>query len=101
VPPGPADRAVEISEAALVSLDRAVETLEPYLQEQVIPTGLVINPLLDVWGAAQSIDASVAQPIEELLTALICRSATTPAELVAVLDEMRIAALQAHVLADA
>jgi hypothetical protein len=91
----------ETRAAPVVSIDEAVAALEPYLREKTIPTGLVINPLLDLWGVLQSIDASVARPIEGLLTVLVSRSVTTPGELVAALDEVRVAALQAEVLAQA
>jgi hypothetical protein len=99
--PQPDDGTADACEAAAVSVDEAIAGLDPYLREKIIPTGVVINPLLDVWSAAQSIDANVARPIEELLTVLVSRSATTPGELVAALDRVQIAALQAHVLADA
>jgi hypothetical protein len=95
------EKAAVTSETAIVSLDETVAALEPYLRDRIIPTGMVINPLLDVWGAAQSMDASVARPIEELLTVLVSRSATTPGELVAALDEVRVGALQARLLSNA
>jgi hypothetical protein len=75
--------------------------LEPYMRETIIPAAQVINLLLDVWSAAQSIHPSVALPVEGLLTILVRRSATTPSELAATLDEIRIAAVQANVFASA
>jgi hypothetical protein len=88
----------ETGDAAVGSLDAAIAALTPYLQERIIPSGQVINPLLDVWTAAESVDPSVARPVEELLTALISRTTTTPSELVAALDTVQIAALQIRVL---
>jgi hypothetical protein len=71
------------------------------MREKVIPVAQVINPLLDPWSVAQSVHSSVALPVEALLTTLVSRSATAPSELVATLDEVRIAAVQANVLAHA
>ena len=88
---GPAD-------SRLVRLDEAIAVLAPYLRETVIPTGRIINPLLDVWDAAHSIAADVSSPVEQLLTTLVTRHLITPTELVSVLDKARIAALQATVL---
>jgi hypothetical protein len=88
----------DADEAAVGSLESAVAALNPYMQERIIPSRQIINPLLDVWSAAQSVDPSAARPLEELLTVLISRTTTTPAELVAALDEMRIAVLQIRVL---
>ena len=99
VPPGQFH--VDDSSANALALDDAVAALEPYMREKMIPTGRVINPLLDVWSVARGIHPTVALPVEGLLTALISRSATTPPELVAALDEVRIAAVQANVFANA
>jgi hypothetical protein len=81
------------------ALDQAVASLESCLREKIIPAAQVINPLLDVWSAAESVHPSVALPVEELLTTVVSRSATTPSEMLATLDDLRIAALQASVLA--
>jgi hypothetical protein len=83
------------------TIDEAIAAFEPYMRESLIPAGQLINPLLDVWSVARSIHPSVARPVEELLTSLVSRSATTPGELVATLDNVRIAALQVSVLASA
>ena len=89
------------SQSLLAQLDQAVGALNPYLGDTVIPAGLVINPLLDIWDAAQSIDPSVSSAVKQFLTVLVERTSVTPAELTSTVDEMRIAALQASVLADA
>jgi hypothetical protein len=83
------------------TLDKALAAVKPYMREQIIPATQVINPLLDVWAAAQSIHPSVAGPVEGLLTKLACRSMATPSELLAALDEVRLAAVQVNVLANA
>ena len=75
--------------------------LESYLYEAVIPTEPVINPLLDVWGAARSIDPHVSSPVEYLLTVLIQRTSITRVELISTMDEVRIATLQAGLLVGA
>jgi hypothetical protein len=89
---------LDVSPATDRALDEAIAALESYLREKIIPAAQVINPLLDVWSAAKSIDPSVALPVEDLLTTLVSRSATTPSELLAALDDVRIAAAQAMVL---
>ena len=92
---------LDVSPATALALDQAVTALESYLREKIIPAAQVINPLLDVWSAAKSVDPSVALPVEELLTTLVSRSATTPSEVLAALDDVRIAAVQATVLVHA
>ena len=86
--------------ARSVRLDEAIAVVDPYLRESVIPTGRIINLLLDVWDAAHSIAADVSSPVEHLLTTLVTRHLITPAELESVLDNVRIAARQATVLLD-
>jgi hypothetical protein len=83
------------------TIDEAIAALEPYMRENFIPAGQVINPLIDVWSVAHNIHPSVARPVEELLTALVSRSTTTASEVATTLDNVRIAALQASVLASA
>jgi hypothetical protein len=68
------------------------------MRSKISPTGQVINPLLDVWERRPQHPSECALPVEELLTALVSRSATTPGELMETLDEVRIATLQASVL---
>lgn len=101
VPGAPHDPRDATVEGAIARVDEAVAALEPYMHENVIPTGYVINPLLDVWSAASSLGPDVTRPIEELLRALVSRNTTNPRELVAALDELRIETLQASVLANA
>ena len=60
------DGPVGASETPLIRLDHAVAALNPYLHDLVIPTGLVINPLLDIWAAVHRIDTSVSSPVEQL-----------------------------------
>jgi hypothetical protein len=86
------------TEAALAHLDQALAALNPSLEEAVITAAVVINPLLDIWDAARSIDPYVSAPVEQLLTVLVERTTVTPAELTATLNGLRIAALQASVL---
>jgi hypothetical protein len=89
----------DVSPATALALDQAVTALESYLREKIIPAAQVINPLLDVWSAAKNIHPSVALPVEDFLTTLVSRSATTPSELLAALGDVRIAAVPATVLA--
>ena len=92
---------LDVSPATDGALDQAIAALESYLRERIIPAAQVINPLLDVWSAAKNIHPSVALPVEDLLTTLVSRSATTPSEVLAALDDVRIAAVQATVLVHA
>ena len=89
---------VDVSPATARALDRAVAALESYLREKIIPAAQVINPLLDGWRAAKNIHPGMALSVEDLLTTLVSRSATTPSELLAAWDDVRIAAVQATVL---
>ena len=86
---------------AVARLDQAVAGLGPYLAEAFIPASAVINPLLDVWDAAHSIDPCASSPVEPLLTVLVTRTWVTPSELTATLDEVRAAALEASLLLNA
>ena len=92
---------LDVSPATDGALDDAIAAVESYLREKIIPAAQVINPLLDVWSAAKNIHPSVALPVEDLLTTLVSRSATTPSEVLAALDDVRIAAVQATVLVHA
>ena len=85
----------------MARLDEAIAELGPYLTETIIPTGQVINPLLDVWDAAHNIHPYASSPVEQLLTVLVARAWVPPAELSSTLDEVRSSALQASVLAHA
>ena len=89
------------ADASLALLDEVVAKLVPYMTEAIIPTGQVVNPLLDVWEAAHAIDPIASSPIEHLLTSLLTRAWVTRAELLSVLDEVRASALQATLLSDA
>jgi hypothetical protein len=91
---------VDESPTTALALDEALLALQPYIRD-AMSAAQIINPLLDVWSAAQSIHPSVARPVEDLLTALVSGSATTRQELLAVLDEVRIAGVQMNVLASA
>ena len=97
---GPDQSADGAADSRLVRLDKAIAVLDPYLRQTVIPTGRIINPLLDVWDAAHSIAADVSFPVEQLLTTFIILHLITPTELVSVLGKVRIAALQSTVLLD-
>lgn len=79
-------------------LEEKVERLEQGIEDflashtdSAISAGRVINPLLDLWSLASDVDASVATPIERLLTALVSRDLTTSKELEEVMDEVRLA----------
>ena len=89
------------ADASLALLDEVVAKLGPYMTEAIIPTGQVVNPLLDVWEAAHAIDPIASSPIEHLLTSLLSRAWVTPAELMSTLDEVRATALQATLLSAA
>ena len=92
---------LDVSPATDGALDDAITALESYLREKIIPAAQVINPLLDVWSAANSVDPSVALPVEELLTTLVSRSTIPPSEWLAALDDVRIGAVQATFFAHA
>jgi hypothetical protein len=84
---------------AMDRLDEAISMASPYLTERWIPTTSLINPMLGVWEVANAIHPAVARPVEEFLTSLIHRTTVTPAEFGCVVDEVRVLALQASVLA--
>jgi len=60
-------------------------------RDPVISASRVIDPLLEIWGLASEIDASIAVPVERLLTALVGRELTTLDELTRAMDEVRAA----------
>ena len=83
----------------MARMDEALATASTYLTENWIATTALINPLLEVWEAANAVHPAVARPVEEFLTVLIHRTTVTPAEVNAMVDEVRVLALQASVLA--
>ncbi len=90
---------IDCDDQTMARLDEAIVTASTYLTEKWIATTCLINPMLEVWEAANAVHAAVARPVEELLTVLIHRTTVTPAEVEAVVDEVRVLALQASVLA--
>jgi hypothetical protein len=60
-------------------------------RDPVISASRVIDPLLEIWGLASEMDASVAEPVERLLTTLVGRELTTLDELTGAMDEVRAA----------
>jgi hypothetical protein len=69
------------------------QEVDDFLKERdpVISASRVIDPLLEIWGLASEVDASVAVPVERLLTALVGRELTTLDELTGAMDEVRAA----------
>ena len=68
------------------------EAMTAFLDEQdgaVVSASRVVNPLLNLWSLAHEIDPQVAEPIEELLTALRGRTLTTRDELADALAKVR------------
>ena len=92
--------AVECDDQTLARLDETINTVSTYLTENWIATAVLINPMLGLWEAANAIHPAVARPVEEFLTMLIHRTTVAPAEVNAVLDEIRVLALQASVFID-
>jgi hypothetical protein len=93
------DGTVDCDDHTVTCLDEAIATASTYLTENWIATTVLINPLLEVWEAANAVHPAVARPVEEFLTVLIHRTTVTPAEVNAMVDEVRVLALQASVLA--
>jgi hypothetical protein len=60
-------------------------------RDPVISASRVIDPLLEIWGLASEVDASIAVPVEQLLTTLVGRELTTMDELTGAMDEVRAA----------
>ncbi len=76
------------------AIERLEQGIEEFLSAHVdtaISAGRVINPLLDLWSMATEVDASVAAPIERLLTGLVSRDLTTASELSESMEEVRLA----------
>jgi hypothetical protein len=90
---------VDGSDAMLAKLDDAIAKVCVYLTEKSVPSAGLINPMLEVWEAANAIHPAVAGPVEEFLTVLIHRTSVAPAEINAVADDVKVLALQASVLA--
>jgi hypothetical protein len=60
-------------------------------RDPVVSASRVIDPLLEIWGLASEVDASIAVPVERLLTTLVGRELTTLDELTGAMDEVRAA----------
>ena len=94
-PPEPDGSTSSTFDQRLAELDDAIAVLQPHLRETLISTRRIINPLLDVWDVAHSIDPEVSSLVEQLLSTTITRNLITPSELASTLDRIRVAALQA------
>jgi hypothetical protein len=90
---------VDCDDRTMARLDEVIAMASAYVTEKWIPTTSLINPMLEVWEAANAIHPAVARPVEEFLTALIHRTTVAPDEIGAVVDETRLLALQASVIA--
>jgi hypothetical protein len=93
------EESVECDEQTMARLDESIAVASTYLTEKWIATTSLINPMLEVWEAANAIHPAVARPVEELLTMLIHRTTVTPDEIRTVADEVRGLALQASIIA--
>ena len=72
----------------LSMLTQALDSLRASHPAGVYSASRMINPVLDVWSLAASVDHAVARPIERLLTALVVRYVVTSAELRTAIDEV-------------
>jgi hypothetical protein len=78
-------------------VDQSIRLLEQRIddflssRDPVISASRVLDPLLEIWGLATEVDASVAVPVERLLTALVGRELTTLDELTRAMDDVRAA----------
>ncbi len=73
-------------------LAAALDRFEAKPRDSIMGSRRVIDPLLDLWADTQAEGPEVAGPVERLLTRLVARQYTTPAELDAMTDEIRLAA---------
>ena len=76
---------------AIADLLASVEEFLAAHSDTVISASRTINPLLVLWELAVLVDPSVAAPVEMLLTVLVHRELTTPAELAHTAAEIRAA----------
>lgn len=74
------------------SLTAALDRFEAAPHDSIMGSRQVINMLLDLWADTQAEGPEVARPVEQLLTRLVTRQYTTPAELDAMTDEIRLVA---------
>jgi hypothetical protein len=75
----------------VADLEVAIDRFLAAHVDTIVPAGRAVNDLLDVWAAAQTVSAEAAAPVERLLTALVSRDYTTPAELAAVMRSVMTA----------
>lgn len=73
-------------------LATALERFETAGRDSIMGSRQVINALLDLWADARAEGPEVAEPVERLLTRLVARQYTTPAELDVMTDAVRLAA---------
>jgi len=73
---------------AVAELRRMIAVFRASNADTVLSTRRMINPLLDLWSVASTVDHNAAAPIEALLVTFVARLTTTPAELAATLDEV-------------
>lgn len=90
----------EDPEQRLERLDQGLHYLSEFTRDRFVPTSLVVNPLLSVWGTAHEIDSEVSGPVEALLTVAMHRATLEADELLHFIDEVRAEALQHTVLAE-
>jgi anti-anti-sigma factor len=69
-------------------LRQSLNTLRGSCQGGVLSSKRVIDPLLDLWSLASSVDRTAARPIEPLLAATVERSVISSDELMACIDRV-------------
>lgn len=90
----------EYSPERIERLEHSLRSLSDFARDRIVPTSLVVNPLLLVWDAAHELDPGVAAPVEGLLTVAVQRTTLEADELFHCIDEVRALILQHTVLAD-
>ena len=88
--PGRTSNSLDVHDpnGSIARLQLALGALQASHADGVYSASRMINPLLDVWSLAVTVDQAVARPIERLLTALVVRYVVTSAELRTAIDEV-------------
>lgn len=90
--PGDRPSYLESSSNAVTS---SLAELRASIGQQIMPSGPILDRLLDVWALVHEVDRQAARPVESLLSSLVARDLVSAKEVTGTCDEIE-AALEAH-----
>ena len=84
-----------ILESSSNAVTSSLAELRASIGQQIVPSGPILDRLLDVWALVHEVDRQAARPVESLLSSLVARDLVSAKEVTDTCDEIE-AALEAH-----